>query len=77
MHQSIGAIAVAMAIAGMCGPSAAQTPELRFNSWVQGEGLADLKPVVGKSIADVKEKRGLDGAGILKFPRATAASHKP
>jgi TRAP-type C4-dicarboxylate transport system substrate-binding protein len=38
---------------------------------------AAVKPLEDKYIATVKEKRGLDGAEILKFLRETAASYKP
>lgn len=47
----------------------------------EGQLLADmkaaLKPLEDKYIATVKEKRGLDGAEIMKFVRETAASYKP
>jgi TRAP-type transport system periplasmic protein len=46
-----------------------------------GKLLADmqaaLKPLEDKYIATVKEKRGLDGAEIMKFIRSTTASYKP
>jgi len=38
---------------------------------------AALKPIEDKYIADVKEKRGLDGQEILNFIRQTTASYKP
>lgn len=38
---------------------------------------AALKPLEDKYIATVKERRGLDGAEIVKFLRDTAASYKP
>ena len=48
---------------------------------VQGQMLTEmkaaLKPVEDKYIADVKEKRGLDGVAIMKFVRETTANYKP
>jgi TRAP-type C4-dicarboxylate transport system substrate-binding protein len=62
--------------------AAAQLPGFGITvTKADGKLLADmqaaLKPLEDKYVATVKEKRGLDGAEIMKFIRDTTASYRP